>query len=123
MNRSTAMKALMALVAALVLSTSQNTDAAPAVDKKIERLWKGKCASCHGADGKAQTTQGKKMAVGDMTSKEWQAARKDADMKKSLLEGFKREKDGVKQEKESFKAIPSDQLDALIALVRGFAQP
>ena len=38
------------------------------VDKKAERNWKAKCASCHGADGKGQTDQGKKLKVEDMSS-------------------------------------------------------
>jgi len=42
------------------------------VDKKVEKLWKTKCASCHGADGKAQTEQGQKLGVRDYTSPEWQ---------------------------------------------------
>ena len=36
-------------------------------DPQTERLWKGKCAGCHGADGKAQTEQGKKMTISDMS--------------------------------------------------------
>jgi len=33
--------------------------ASGASDPKTERLWKAKCASCHGIDGKGDTDQGK----------------------------------------------------------------
>ncbi len=51
--------------------------AMPAPDKKVERLWKSKCGSCHGADGKAQTEKGKKMKMEDYTTAEWQKAKTD----------------------------------------------
>ena len=51
---------LLAAAIGLLFATSSY-----AADKKIERLWKAKCASCHGADGTAQTEKGKKMKVGD----------------------------------------------------------
>ena len=40
----------------------------------IPALWKAKCASCHGEDGKAQTKTGKKEKINDMTSADWPAA-------------------------------------------------
>ena len=43
-------------------------------DKKTERTWKAKCASCHGADGKGQTDLGQKMAIADYTDAAWQSA-------------------------------------------------
>jgi len=38
------------------------------VDKKAERAFKAKCASCHGQTGKGDTEQGKKLKVEDMTA-------------------------------------------------------
>jgi mono/diheme cytochrome c family protein len=88
-------------------------------DKKTERLWKAKCASCHGADGKGQTDQGQKMGVADYTNPAWQKAHSDADIKKAIVEGVNREKNGKKQEMEGFKdKMPPEQIDLLAAYVR-----
>ena len=85
---------------------------------QIDRLWRAKCASCHGPDGKGQTEQGKKMAVGDMSSAEWQAITDDK-IKASISDGLKRDKNGVKQEMEAYKSkLRPDQIDGLVAYVR-----
>jgi cytochrome c553 len=89
------------------------------VDKKIERLWKAKCASCHGADGKGKTEQGEKMGVSDYTDAAWQKAHSDADIKKAITEGVKREKAGKKQEMEPYKdKLSPEQIEQLIAYIR-----
>ena len=64
------------------------TALAQEVDKKAERAWKAKCASCHGQTGKGDTEQGKKLKVEDMTAPAY-AAKKDADLQKAILEGVK----------------------------------
>ena len=88
-------------------------------DKKTERLWKSKCASCHGADGKGQTEMGKKMGIEDYTSPAWQKAHSDADLKKAVEVGVKREKNGQKQEMEGYKdTLPAEQIDLLVVHVR-----
>ena len=81
------------------------------VDKKIERTWKGKCAACHGADGKGQTDQGKKLGVKDYTSPEWQKSKTDDQLKKSITDGVPN-MDGFKDQ------LPADQIDGLVAFVR-----
>ena len=87
---------------------------------QIDRLWRAKCASCHGPDGKGQTEQGKKMAVGDMSAAEWQAALDDAKVKAAISDGLKRQKNGVAQEMEAYKAkLRPDQIDGLVVYVRG----
>ncbi|MBS1149175.1 MAG: cytochrome c family protein [Myxococcaceae bacterium] len=93
---------------------------AQAADKKIERLFNSKCSACHGKDGKGQTEKGKKMAVRDMASPEFQKGT-DEDFKKAILEGFKAEKDGVKQEMDSFKEdLKGPDVDAMIKYMREF---
>jgi mono/diheme cytochrome c family protein len=94
--------------------------AAFAADKKTERLFNAKCGSCHGKDGKAQTDKGKEMKMREMGSEEFQKA-SDDEMKKTILEGFKKEKDGTKQEMDGFKddLKPAD-VDALVKMVREF---
>jgi mono/diheme cytochrome c family protein len=48
-----------------------------------------KCAGCHGKDGKAQTSMGKKLNVKDLTDPKVQAASTDAQWEKIILEGYK----------------------------------
>ena len=88
-------------------------------DKKTERVWKAKCASCHGVDGKGKTDMGQTMGIGDYSSPAWQKAHSDADIKKAIVEGVNREKDGKKQEMESFKEkLPPEQIEQLIVYIR-----
>ena len=92
--------------------------AAAEPNPQIDRLWRAKCASCHGPDGKGQTEQGKKMAVGDMSSAAWQAITDDK-IKAAISDGLKRDKNGVKQEMEAYKSkLRPDQIDGLVAYVR-----
>ncbi len=91
------------------------------VDKKTERTWKAKCASCHGADGKAQTEQGKKLKIADYSSPEWQSAKKDAELKTAILDGVHREMGGVKQDMDGYKGKISDaEADQLVQYIRTF---
>jgi mono/diheme cytochrome c family protein len=88
-------------------------------DKKIERLWKSKCSSCHGMDGKAQTDKGKQMKVADYSTAAWQKSRTDEQIKKGIEDGVKAEKDGVKQEMDGYKAeLKADQIDGLVQFTR-----
>lgn len=88
-------------------------------DPATDRLWRGKCASCHGADGKAQTEQGKKMAIEDMSTAGWQGKLTDAQIKTAISDGLKRDKGGVHQEMEAYKAkLQPMQIDAVVAYVR-----
>jgi mono/diheme cytochrome c family protein len=109
------MKRLAFLVAALALAAVP----AQAADKKIERLWKSKCGSCHGADGKGDTEKGRKMKIGDLSDAAWQKKATDAEIKKAINEGVKSEKDGVKKEMDGYaEDIKGEQLDALVVFVR-----
>ena len=88
-------------------------------DPATERLWKAKCGSCHGADGKGQTDQGKKMAVADMSTAAWQGQFTDDKIKAAISDGVKRDKGGVKQEMDGYKAkLQPEQIDALTAHIR-----
>src|ERR1043166_8511734 len=69
----------------IFLSTSARAE----VDKKIEKVWKAKCSSCHGADGKGQTEQGKKLGIKDYTAPEWQKSKTDDELKKAIADGVK----------------------------------
>ena len=110
------MKRITYLIVAIALASAP----AYAADKKIERLWKSKCQSCHGADGKAETEKGKKMKMHDMSTEAWQKKFTDADLKKVTLEGVAEEKDGVKKEMDAYKDFTPEQMDGLIKLMREF---
>ena len=56
----------------LLLSPLASADA-------TDRVFKAKCASCHGEDGKGHTKEGEKMKIGDMTSADWQKKVSDED--------------------------------------------
>ena len=113
---------LAALMLALV-GVHVGVTFADAKDPRTERSWKAKCASCHGDDGKGQTEQGKKMGIGDETSAVWQKEFTDDKIKATINEGFKREKNGKRQEMEPFKdKLRPDQVDALVAYLRALAK-
>ena len=93
---------------------------AQADPKKVERAWKAKCSSCHGAAGKGDTEKGQQMKIVDMTTPAFQA-KKDDELKKAINDGVKKEKGGVKQEMDAFKGdLTPEQIDALIAYIRAF---
>src|SRR5215813_12233143 len=105
------------LLIAFAISESALAQGAP--DKKTERLWKSKCAACHGADGKGDTDQGKKMKVTNMATAAYQKSKTDDQLKKAILEGEKTEKDGVKQEMDPYKGeLTPEQVDALVKYIR-----
>lgn len=108
----------MLTVAAAVLSLGGSAQGQGA-DKKTERLWKSKCASCHGVDGDANSEQGKKMKIVDMTTAAWQSKHDDAYIKKAILEGTKKEEGGVKKEMDPYKdELKPDQVDGLVKYIR-----
>jgi mono/diheme cytochrome c family protein len=104
-------------VGSLLLSSTALAQMDP---KKTERLWKSKCASCHGQTGKGDTEKGQQMKVNDMTTASYQA-KKDDEFKKAINDGVKQEKGGVKQEMDAFKGeLTPEQVDALVAYIRTF---
>ena len=103
----------------IALTISGSALAADAPDQKTGRLWKSKCAACHGADGKGDTDQGKKMKVSNMATAAYQKSKTDDQLKKAILEGVKQEKDGVKQEMDPYKGeLTPEQVDALVKYIR-----
>jgi mono/diheme cytochrome c family protein len=82
--------------------------------------WDNNCAACHGADGKGQTKQGKKLKLQDYTDAKVQAGMKDEDMVKAILEGVK-DKDSGKERMKSFKDdLSADEAKDLVAYIRKF---
>jgi mono/diheme cytochrome c family protein len=77
-------------------------------------IWKAKCQSCHGPDGKAQTKVGKKEEIADMSTKDWQKKRTDADLRKVIEDGSEK-KPKMKAFKEKLSA---EEIDALVGYIR-----
>ncbi len=108
--------ALVFTVTAAIVSWARP---AAAADPAVERMFKAKCAACHGADGKAQTKQGEKMKIRDMTAAAWKKEFTTDKIKATILDGVTRDKDGVKQEMKPFKGkITDEQVAALADYVR-----
>ena len=81
--------------------------------------WEKHCQKCHGADGKGQTTMGKKLKVKDYTVAAEQKKFTDEEAIKITKEG---KKEGDKTLMKAFKDELSDQeVKDLIALLRQFA--
>jgi mono/diheme cytochrome c family protein len=72
---------MMALVFAMGAMGSAHADG--------KEMFGKKCAGCHGKDGKAETSMGKKLSIKDLTDPKVQAAAKDAQWEKIILEGYK----------------------------------
>ena len=100
--------------AGLVLAISAGlAQAAPASEN-----WENSCASCHGADGKGLTKQGKKLKLRDYTDPKVQAEFKDEDMLKAILEGVKDKATGKERMKSFKEDIPEAEAKELVAYVR-----
>ena len=80
--------------------------------------WDNECASCHGADGKGQTKQGKKLKIRDYTDAKVQAEMKDDDMLKAIVEGVKA--DGKERMKAFKETLSAEEAKDLVAFVRKF---
>lgn len=108
---------LSAILCILALSSF-----AEAPDKKVARLWKARCSSCHGADGRGQTETGKKLKLPDFTSPGWQAKTTDDFIRNRVTNGLKETRDGVDKEMPAFKdELQPEHVEAIIALIRGLA--
>ena len=76
------------------------------------------CAKCHGADGKGQTSIGKKLGIKDYTDAKVQDALKDDAAFKAIKEGLK-DADGKTRMKPA-ESLSDDDIKALVAYMRTF---
>ena len=106
----------------LVVAVALWATAASASDEKVARMWKSKCGSCHGVDGKGATKQGTKMGMTDITTAAWQKEFTDEKIKETIEKGVSREKNGKKQEMDPLaKELSPEQIDQLLKHVRTLA--
>jgi len=79
-----------------------------------EALYKTKCAVCHGADGKGETTVGKANKIRDLGSADVQK-QSDADLTGIITSG--------KNKMPAYgKSLKTDQVKDLVAYVRSFGK-
>ena len=106
------MKTPAVLIAILTLAASTSFAAT------AQENWKSHCAKCHGADGKGQTTIGKKLKLADYTTAEAQAAFTDEEAVNVITNGII---ENGKPKKNPFKETltPEEILD-LVKHVRAF---
>ncbi|MCP3144151.1 c-type cytochrome [Pyxidicoccus xibeiensis] len=96
-----------ALVMTLCLATSASAE-------QVADVWKAKCKSCHGEDGKAQTKMGQKESIVDLTQPAWQKAQTDADIREVIADGSPRN-----TRMKAFKdRLTPQQIDALVGYIR-----
>jgi cytochrome c6 len=89
---------------------------------KTERTYQAKCASCHGEDGKGQTTKGKEMGLKDLSGVAAQKALTDDQIQKAIENGVDTNKDGKKQQMDGYKdKLKPEQITDLVKYVRTLA--
>jgi mono/diheme cytochrome c family protein len=77
-------------------------------------VYRAYCLACHDADGSGRIARKAMPDLPDFTDPKWQTARKDADLKKSILDGKGKFMQPMKD-----KLSPSDA-DQMVAYVRAF---
>lgn len=96
-----------ALVLALGLATSAHADG-------VADVWKAKCKSCHGEDGRAKTKMGQKESIADFSQAAWQQAESDAGLREVIANGSK----GNTRMKPYKDKLTPEQIDALVGYIR-----
>lgn len=79
------------------------------------------CASCHGKDGKGQTTMGKKVGCRDYTDAKVVAEIKDDEALKLVKEGLK-DKAGKELMKPFNGKLTDDEIKSLVAYMKAFGK-
>jgi cytochrome c6 len=101
-------KSCLALVAVLSLGS------APALAEEAADIWRAKCKSCHGETGNADTREGRKNKIPDISTEKWQAEHSDSQIKEVILNGVKDTK--MKPFRDKYSEA---EIDALVQYVRG----
>ena len=112
--RNTMNKLLLVIVAVLAMSAM----AASAADGKA--MYEKDCAKCHGADGKGQTTMGKRLGAKDYTDAKVQSELKDEAAIKAVKEGFKNKEGKVLM--KPAEGISDVDAKAVVAYMRTFTK-
>lgn len=92
-----------------------------AADEAVAANYTKHCASCHGKDGKGQTTMGKKAGCKDYTDAKVVSEIKDEEAIKAVKEGLK-DKGGKELMKPFNGKITDDEIKALVAHLKAFGK-
>jgi cytochrome c553 len=92
--------------------------AEPVISNATREIWTDQCRKCHGAEGDAQTTMGKKVGAYNFQDPATQAKFTDEQAFKSIKEG-KRDSEG-KRKMRAAEDLKDEQIRELIRLVRSF---
>lgn len=87
-----------------------------AAQQSADANWSKHCSTCHGADGKGNTTMGKKIGIKDLTDPAFQASFTDADAAKAIREGIKTPEGKTKM--KPISGLTDEEITELVALVR-----
>jgi cytochrome c553 len=82
--------------------------------------WTGKCAKCHGADGRGDTKMGRKLEIKDYTDAKVQAGFTDEAAIKALKEGIKDRSGAIRMKR--VEGLSDPELKALVAHMRSLKQ-
>ena len=90
--------------------------AAPLCAADGQKLFNMNCASCHGADGKAQTAAGKMLGARDLSTSKLS----DAEIENQIVNGGVKDANG-KSKMPAFKdRLKPEEITALVAHVKSF---
>lgn len=82
-------------------------------------VYQQNCSKCHGADGKGQTTVGRKLKVPDFTDAGWKSQTSDAKIKEAIENGVK-DKSGKELMIPYKEKLTPGEIDSLISYVQKF---
>ncbi|HET7537594.1 MAG TPA: cytochrome c [Candidatus Didemnitutus sp.] len=105
----------LAVLTFSALFISTYASATPAAEN-----WENSCASCHGADGKGQTKQGKKLKVKDYTDSSALAKFTDEELAKATANGVT--VDGKERMKAFKDELSAEDIAGLVKYIREFAK-
>jgi cytochrome c6 len=105
------MPAIAIVIFASAMAMSRDVLASSTAGGDARSVYNGKCASCHGRDGRARSAKAKREHARDMSSGEWQDSVSDERIYNSISNG--------KGKMPGFKKKLSDaQIDELVNYVR-----
>jgi len=102
------------VMGAFVLAALLGVTMPSRADEGSEKLYKAKCAACHGADGKAETAIGKANKMRDLGS---------ADIQKQSAEDLQEIITKGKDKMPAYgKSLKPEQIKDLVTYIRGFGK-
>jgi mono/diheme cytochrome c family protein len=83
-----------------------------------DELWKARCSTCHGLDGKGHTKTGKKWKIEDFTRPKWQKAMSDDEIRRTIENGVRQKRTGKVMMPAFGKKLTPEEIDSLVGWVR-----